>query len=127
MTGKVRIFELVSYALAFVIGAGVTYLVLTLSVQNLFGSEDEVEIALVLNWLSPLAGLAAFQLTFGLATGRWRSLRFWLIAPLITCAVAAICIMLLVSGWLDMTGAGILALVSLFSAGLIALSFSGGD
>ncbi|PZO67468.1 MAG: hypothetical protein DI498_03860 [Paracoccus denitrificans] len=33
--------------------------------------------------LAPLAGLAAFQLLFGSVTGRWRSWRFWVIAPLV--------------------------------------------
>lgn len=127
MSGKIRVFELIAYVLAFVIGAGVAYLVLRLSVQNLFGTVGGANIAFVLNWLSPLAGLAAFQLTFGLATGRWRHLRFWLVAPLVTYAVAAICIMLLTMGWLDIFGAGILALVGLFSAGLIALSVPGVD
>ncbi|MBC9245504.1 hypothetical protein H4P12_01975 [Paracoccus sp. 11-3] len=127
MSGKVRISELIAYAATFVIGAGVAYLVLTLSVQNLFGPDGDANIAIVLNWLSPLAGLAAFQLGFGLVTGRWRNLHFWLVAPLITYAAVAIGMALAAKGWLDLIGAGILVLVGLFSAGLIALSLSRAD
>lgn len=40
--------------------------------------------ALLVFWLAPLAGLAVFQLIFGLIAEHWRGWRFWAYAPWLT-------------------------------------------
>lgn len=131
MSGKVSAVELLAYVLAFVAGVAVTYLVVTLSAQMMLGpgivGGGGMAEGVILNWLSPLAGMAVFQLLFGFGTGRWRNARFWMIAPLVTYAIVGLSFLLMGTGLTDLRATVILALVALFSAGIFALTLSARD
>lgn len=136
MSGKVSAVELLAYVLAFVAGVAVIYLVVTLSAQIMLGpgiggggivGGGGMAAGFILNWLSPLAGVAVFQLLFGFGTGRWRNARFWMIAPLATYAIVGLSFLLMGTGLLDLRATVILALVALFSAGIVALTLSARD
>ena len=77
------------FTLAYVAACALAWFVAASITVNIFspgGSVDHIPMVLV---LPPLAGLALFQLVFGLVTGIGRGWRFWALGlPLVYAAVA---------------------------------------
>lgn len=71
---------------------------------------------------APLAGLAAFQLLFGSVTGRWRSWRFWVIAPLVI--YGTVLSMVALADTISISNVLPIGLMVPFSLGLCALIIS---
>ncbi|MBN9082707.1 MAG: hypothetical protein BGP04_00780 [Rhizobiales bacterium 62-17] len=112
----------VAYFLAFILGIGVTWLILSALTTVMFSPNGLDNLGIMaLQALSPMAGLAAFQTVFGLLTRRWRGWRFWAIAPLVTYFILVTILLLVFIGYVSIIEAIVLALIAIFTAGLIAL------
>lgn len=72
--------------------------------------------------LPPLVGLALFQLVFGTLAGRWRGLRYWLIALPLSAVIWGGALVLLLDGRLTVGQALAAAVAGHLAAGLVALA-----
>lgn len=72
--------------------------------------------------LTPLLGLALFQLVFGLLTGRWRGWRFWAIVAPFSAAVWGLDVVSAISAQLSPLPALLAVLAAHLTFGLWALS-----
>ncbi|MFN6980086.1 MAG: hypothetical protein ACK4OP_18285, partial [Gemmobacter sp.] len=76
--------------------------------------------------LAPLAGLAVFQLAFGLLTGRWRGAAFWAAALPLTAAVGGLALAAALARLVPLGTATAAAAAVLFAFGLWAARRTGG-
>lgn len=76
--------------------------------------------------LPPIVGLALFQLVFGVCTGRWRGLRFWVAAIPLSAVIWGAALMALLGGHASWQAALGVAAVGHVAAGLAALSLTRG-
>lgn len=76
--------------------------------------------------LPPIVGLALFQLVFGVGTGRWRGLRFWVAAIPLSAVIWGAALMALLGGHASWQAALGVAAVGHVAAGLAALSLTRG-
>ncbi len=113
-----------TFVLAYMAGLAAAWFVLGQTAGRYFApdlSASAERVVILGAVLAPLAGLALFQLVFGLLTRRWRSLWFWLVAPIIVYIVLAGAMALLLRGMITMPEAVVLALLLPFACGLVAL------
>lgn len=113
-----------SFTLAYLVGLGVAWLLLEQVAGTYFApdlSPSAERRLMIMGALAPLAGLAAFQLIFGLLSGRWRGWRFWLIAPALVYAVAITSGYFMMRGYISLTEAAVILLGLPFGLGLWAL------
>lgn len=76
--------------------------------------------------LPPIVGLALFQLVFGVCTGRWRGLRFWVAAIPLSAVIWGAALMALLGGHASWQAALGVAAFGHVAAGLAALSLTRG-
>ncbi|MDO5642608.1 MAG: hypothetical protein Q4G26_09530 [Paracoccus sp. (in: a-proteobacteria)] len=111
-----------AYALGFLGGIGVAWLVLWLGIIEIFrGGSDWL--ANLLTVASPLAGIAVFLLMFGW-TGYWRGWRFWVISVPLVYAILGLGLLLAGPGGLPFMTVLIGAPVLLFLTGIWGLALS---
>ncbi|WCR01970.1 hypothetical protein [Paracoccus saliphilus] len=124
MTHRSTAFDFFAYTAAFVIGLGTVWLFTAQFVGQIFtpGSLRSPDTGTILIMLTPLGGLAIFQLVFGLTTRRWRAFRFWLYAPLIVYLIIGLIGLAVFSGTVSVIEAAVLAAVLIFAVGLYLLT-----
>ena len=118
-----RIPDWVGFLLAFLAGYVTAWAVLFSGVFGLFGDDTPAVEAILLLPFFPLAGLAVFQLLFGM-TGRWRGWRFWVIATPITYAVLLITAMPILQNKISQVAGTVICAGLLLRAGFLALRWT---
>ncbi|MBK4215323.1 hypothetical protein JJJ17_05225 [Paracoccus caeni] len=123
MTRPCSAFVYSIYLLAFVVGfaIGAVFMVFFAGKALTSGTMLPVGPSVALSWISPLAGIAVFQLIFGFGTECWRGLRFWLLAPVTVYFWLAVFLAIFMSGYVNPTVAGIGAALAIFLSGAVAL------
>lgn len=123
MSPRSSAFSYVIYAVAFAAGAAVSWAFMSFFAGQALAPDQSLPVGLLifLTWLSPLAGLAVFQILFGLLTRHWRGARFWLVAPAVVYGVLAIFFGIVFLGFGDLVEASVGALVAIFICGLLLL------
>ena len=114
---------LAEFLLAFVAGCVLGYGILYLSAAGMMDFGGSSFAPFIMTFLAPLAGLAMFQLLFGM-TGRWRSGLFWIIAPVIVYLVMLLCAWLTLKGGVSIIVAVTISIVLLLLAGIWGLALT---
>lgn len=82
--------------------------------------EASPDAGIMMSWLSPLGGLAAFGLVYGLGRGRAMRALFWVLGPLVVYGAAGVGVLAVAQGATLLT-ATIVAAVLVVLAGLVLL------
>lgn len=119
-----RIPDWVSFLLAFLAGYVTAWAVQFYSIIGIFmGPGKPAASAFLLLPLFPLAGLAVFQLLFGM-TGRWRGWQFWAIATPVVYAILLATAVPILQNLISQTAGTILCGGLLILAGFWALALT---
>ncbi|MCR4264901.1 hypothetical protein [Nitratireductor sp. ZSWI3] len=123
MNNRSTSFDVTTYVLAFVVGAGTIWLFMVQLASGMFapGNSDSIGAFTILMLLSPFAGLAVFQLIFGLIARRWRGVWFWLYAPMMVYLIIGVFFFAAFGGYASALEAVALVLICTFAVGLFAL------